>query len=550
MKTWKKTIVETAEESSLVVLRLFGREPAAEEWRCLGRWAYAAAWLAEDRIKARELVWARLGWAVEEATRAAMSAGRGDADRYALVSAIARLPEAIETRRGPLADAVERAVEQAAARLAQDGATLRGLTQREQAAMAPRFGLSAFSAALLDVGPDRQVMLRESLASLEEALLAIRGPCPALRTLRLFLQAALGKDGASTIDGGLSTSGDPVATLGLWLQADLALLARKAAAYGAAWASAAGIAGDPLSRTLAGLATGAMGTHKVVDALASDPWALLVALAMTTEPEHAAALLECGAQAQKTSRGKAARSVREWVGQADRANDLERRLGISVVAPYEFRQGHREMAQTANLDLFSAWSVADMAEEARDALRGAIQKGIETESVRRQEGVRQAKASLESVQRRYDLELEAAREKLTIDCGPVVVYEDDEGAQRGCVYGFGAGCGVMGTYIAAGLAIGTGGMMGRIAPLVIAIAALPVGAAIVVQIAYGLRRAAREAEASRRRSALTQEFERTRREAEKAHRAALAKGREGLEEAESELATFERQLGPALEIAA
>ena len=532
--------METREESSLAVLRLFGREPLVEDWRCVGRWAYAAAWVSEDRATAREVVRARLGGAAALATAAALAAGRGDTDRFVLVSAIARLKEAFGSSEGAFGTVAERAVDEAAGQLASDGNALRSATYRERAAFAPRFGLEGFAAAMLDVGPERNVQLREAARTLDEALLTARGACPALRTLRLFLHASLAfdtHDATVAVEAApMVENGDPLVALGLWLSADLALAARRATAYEAAWSAAARVSGDALSRAVAGLSGGSMLSKGLGEALQDDPMALLLVLAMTSEGEHASALLDLGVHAQTTGRIAAEKEVKRWTAAAQRVDDLESKLGISILAPVEARAGHREQGNVGGLDLFAVWRLARRAGEARVALREATSQSIAAESARRKEAARRAKATLERARQAYEEALDAARAGLeALPIGPTVDARAEESAQRGCVFGFGAGCSVIATYAVLGLVIGTGGLLGRIAPIVVAVAALPVLAAVVAQVAVAMRRAVATADAHRRRTAASKEYERARMDVEKDHAGRLAEMREALSEAEGSL---------------
>ena len=541
--------VETLVESCTPVLRLFGREPTVEDLRCVGRWSYAAAWLSEERSAARELVQARLSLATGAATTAAMAAGRGDAERFALVSAVARLSEAIEGGGGTLAAAADRAFDEAAGQLAQDGATLRAATFRERAAFAPRFGLEGFASAILDTGQDRHVMMREASATLEEALLGVRGPCPALRVLRLFLLATLAvesHDASATLAPAPSEERDPVATLGIWLTADLALAARRATAYETAWATAARTSGDAISKTIAGLTSGAMLSKGVVEAFVDDPWALPLTLAMTTEPQHASALLDCGVRAQAAQRAQAGKEVARWATQSMRVDDLEGSLGIDIVASRETREGHREHETCGGLDLFSAWSVVRGAEEARSILRESVNRSVGVETSKRREAVRRAKNALQGLREAYEAAIEAARAKAEVPLeNAAELARTEAGAQRGCLFGFGAGCSVMAIYAAVGLVVGMGGVVGRVAPLVVGIAALPVVAAVAVQLAASLKKAAAAAERNRRKAAAAAEMERLRSIAERTHGGPMAQAREALEAAEASLVTLERRISAA-----
>ena len=515
----------------------------------MGRWAFAAAWVSEDRATARDVVRARLAGAADIATRAAMAAGRGDADRFVLVSAIARLKEAFEGGEGTLAEMAFRAMDEAAGQLVANGSALRSAVQRERAAFAPRFGLEGFAAAMLDAGSERNVLMREASRGLDEALLTARGPCPALRTLRLFLRASLAIDSNDPFavpEGSTTAKGhDPVAVLGMWLAADLALASRRGSAYEAALRAAAKASGDALSRTISGLAAGERSSKGVAQALQADPVALLLALAMTTTAEHASALLDHGVQAQSLGRVEAGREVVRWGAEARRVDELEARLGVSVQAPGGARQGHRDHENVGGLDLFAAWHAARTAQDACASLREGALRSVSAESKRRREAVRRAKAALDRAKRAYEAELEAGRGRLeTAAPRPVVDERAEESAQRGCVFGFGAGCSVLGTYAAVGVVIGTGGIVGRIAPIVVGVAAIPVATAIVIQVALSARRALAAAEANRRRTVASAEFERLRTTTARAHGGKMAILREALSAAEAEARDLERRLGP------
>lgn len=535
--------METREEPSAAALRVFGHEPTIEDWRYVGRWAYAASWLSDDYPTAVELARGRLSGAAEAATAAALTAARGDSEMYRLVGAIARLPEAFQSGRGPFAEAVERAIDAMAERLMRDGEALRTQTHWERTKIAPRYVLETFHAGLLDVGSDRHVMLREAARELDDVLLTARDACPALRTLRLFLQAALPQDEAG-FSGAMppGAEDEPMATFGRWLVADLALQARRGSAYEAAWAAAARSSKDPLSRILAWLTSGTMLPNGVPEGITEDPWAVILALAMITEPEHASAVMECGALAQTALRTKAVRSVAQWAAQAARVESLERDLEIAVLASYEAREGHREFDSVANLDLFASWNAIQASEESRSKLRSAVERSLAAETARRREAVRQAKAALDTVRATYESTLEAAREKRDLPALKPPPDVDDANAQRGCLYGFGAGAAVMATYIVLGIVMGTNGLIERLGPVVIGIASLPVAAAILAQVAIGLRRAAATAEVNRRRSLASADYERARQRAERTHGPALIDARIAFEDAEESLAAFEKHL--------
>lgn len=546
--------METRDETSTPVLRIFGREPVAEDWRNVGRWAYASAWLSEDAATARQLVRARLAGASALATAAAMAAGRGDAERFTLVSALARLSAAFETGEGALVDAAERTVEEMSAQLVRDGAALRAATSRERSALMPRFSLESFAAALLDVGQDRHVFLREAASSLDEAMTMVRGSCPALKTLSLFLHATLAldaQDASSMLEAAPGADSGPIPVLALWLTADLALSARRARAFETAWSMAARASGDALSRALAGLASGAMVMKGVVDAFQEDPWALALALAMTSEPEHAGLLLDCGAQAQQAARIAAARAVERWAAQGSRIEELEEKLGLAVIASAEAREGYRELLGGGALDLFSAWNVVRLAEECTSALRQAAERSVAAETTRRKEEVRRARIALEAARGGREAAIEGAREQAKSTEAPVQGPSEaaEQGAQRGCLFGLGAGAAVMATYVAVGLFAGPGGPIERIAPLVVGVAALPVIAGILSFVAVSARRASALAERTRQRDRASREFDRLKAAAEKAHNAAVEECRQALFDAEAQLNDFERQALPELKAA-
>jgi hypothetical protein len=531
-------------------MKLFGREPSVEDWRFVGRWAYGSAWLAEDIDTARELVLARFIGTAEAATAAAMAAGRGDADRLALVSAIARLPEALRTGSGPYSPIVDRAIEEAVEQLLADGEYLRKRAEHERTMFAPRFHTDGFSGAMNEVGAHRGVLLREVLGQLQDALALSNESCPTLKSLALFLNSMLGVDSHETTSTfeGLEDKEGPLARMGIWLVADVALASRRAARYSKAWAAAARTCGDPLSKTIAGLTTGAMQSNDVAGAILADPWALIVALAMTSQAEHASALLDYGVQAQREHRSRAAKEIRQWSATVLRADDLEKRTGIAVLAPYEEREGYRECPTMADADLLTAWHWGTRAAQADASLGKAIDHSVAQELGRRTTAVKNARASLDSVRATREAMIENAQHEYDESLrhrGTAAELQQDANAQRGCMFGMGAGCSVMATYMAVCVVLGTGGLMGKIAPLVVAIAALPVGAAVVVQVGSSLRRVAKSTEEVKRRELAKKKFELAKEAAHEATSAAQEKGRRLLEEAETKLASFERQVGPS-----
>jgi len=534
---------------------LFGREPQAEDWRYVGRWAYGAAWLAKDRLMARELVRSRLEKTAEAATASALSAGTGDKERHAVVSAIARIPEAIRGE-GGFIGAVERAIDEGASALMAQGKDLREITADERIGFATRFHLEGFDAAMHEVGPDRHILLREVLAQLDEAVSVARGACLSLKALRLFLQSTLSMDSheaPSIFEAGYPEYGDPVTRLGTWLLADLALTAQRGTRYEKAWATAARTSGDPLSRILTGLSATATSRPEVVSAILADPWALVSALALTTQPAHASFLLDCAVEAQFEHRQFAAREVKRWKMKAHQVAELEQRASLVVLTSHEDREAHRDCPAVGNIDLFNAWYWSTAAGTATNNLSEASDRAIRLEMERRRAKVRTASSSVDAAKQSQEIATEAARQRLNERLrADREKFEQPDGtaAHRGCMYGFSAGCSVMGTYALVGIVVGMEGLMGRIAPLVMAIAALPVGAAILAQLALAMRRASANAEAQRRRDAAEAEFERAKLAAERQMGAVFAEARRAQEEAEKELSEFERQVMPPMKSAA
>ena len=281
----------------------------------------------------------------------------------------------------------------------------------------------------------------------------------------------------------------------------------------------------------------------VVEAFVEDPWALPLALAMTVEPQHASALLDCGVQAQAALRAQAGKEIARWATQSMRVDDLESSLGIDIVVSPETRDGYREYESCGGLDLFSAWSVVRGAEEARSILRESVDRSVRVETSKRREAVRRAKNALHSLREAYEAAIEAIRVQAEVPLESVSeLAQAEASAHQGCLFGFGAGCSVMATYAVVGMIAGTGGIVGRIAPLVVGIAALPIAAAITVQLAASMRKASVTAGINRRKAAASAEMERLRNIAERTHGGPMAQAREALEAAEASLATLERRI--------
>ncbi len=498
---------------------------------------------------ARELVRSRLEKTAEAATVAALAAGQGDKERHALVSAIARIPAAIRGE-GAFMGAVERAIDEGASALLEQGKDLREVTSDERISFATRFHLEGFDTAMREVGPDRHVLLREVLSQLDEAVSVARGACLSLRALRLFLQSTLAMDSheaPAIFESGFGEYGDPVVRMGLWLLADLALTAQRASRYEKAWATAARTSADPLSRILAGLSATTTSGADMVSAITADPWALVSALALTTEPAHASALLDCAVEAQFERRQFAAREVKRWKAKVHRVTELEQRASLAVITAHEDREGHRECPPVGNIDLFNAWYWATAAGKSTQNLGEASDRAVRVEMERRRAKIRMAASAVDAAQRAQEAATEAARQRLNErlkEDREKLKLPDGTAAHRGCMYGFGAGCGVMATYAFVGVIVGMEGLLGRIAPLVVAVAALPMGAAILAQLALAMRRASANAEAQRRRESAEAEFERARAAAERQMGGAFTEARRAQEEAEKELTEFERQVTP------
>ena len=537
--------MQTIEASGVNVLRLFGRPPMPEDWRAVGRWSYAAAWLAEDRAVACDLARARYAGACAPAISAALGAGRSAGERFALVSALARAQAAFEDGRGPLGAAAQRAVGIEAERLVRQGATLRSALLGERAAFASRWSMEPFVAAMLDTGQERHVLLREAAAGLEDALLGIRSGVPALRCLRSFLQATLASDGVASsaaIHIPLNGEADEASvSLARLLATDLALLSRKGAAYASAWAEVANASGDALAVTMAGLASGRLPSEEAVAALRDDPFALLLALAVTVEPPHANALLETAALSQTIARKEAERRHEQLRKEIRLTDSLERDLETSVAGVTDIRIVSAEWEEGGRNDLFVSWEQSRAASEAIERLRSARARSVELRRVELEEDARKAAEGLDAALQASQLASESKS-----DVGDGEEFEraerEEAGAQRGCFYGFGAGCSVMALYLLIAIVVGTGGFVGRIAPVVVAGATLPIGAALLLQISLAARRCVAKAEAQRRATAIAKAESKRRLLAEERHAPLVMGARERVRAAESRLAAFESGL--------
>ena len=406
------------------------------------------------------------------------------------------------------------------------------------------FGLETFEAGLYDVGQERHVLLREASAPLDEALRTDKGECPALQAMRLFLSATLATEPHEAFS--LSSSAnfrekDVVTAYGAWLMADVALSARRASAYEASWSLAFRASEDALSRALSCLASGTMRSRGIAEAFAEDPWALPLTLAMTSEAEHASAVLDFGVLAHAQKRIEAKRALTGWATEAERLVKVEKALNFPVLTSSDLREASQEAPNVEGLDLFSLWHLTRTAEEAQQALRSSIEKTLIGQAASRREAVRRAKLALDRLRQDYENELDAQRERseAPVDLPPSLL-QAEAGAQRGCFYGVGvAGC-VLASYAALTLLRGSEGAIGRLAPLVLGVAALPVAAAITVQMALTIRRSAAHSEIRRVRKKASDAYSRARTEVETRYRVLLGTSREALAQAEANLAALEK----------
>lgn len=531
---------------------VFGREVLPEDRTNLGRWAYAATWLADTEANASALYRAHLALMAEAAMASAGRAGHGGEKRLALVTALARLTDALKDSQGPMVEPVQHAVARGALLLMEDCQSLRAATAREWTLHVPRVSLLSFEMAIKDDGPDRNVVLREVFQALEEARAEATQFAPAIELMWRYLSLTLEPDDSETVSqedlARAATSKSPIPRLFAWIAADQALLSRRAGAYGSAWFTAATRGGDALSRLFACLSAGSWRTVPYIDALAEDPWALVTALAMTSTKEEADMLLTAAIEAQASTLKIAAKRLGEWRTQALAVSSVEERTGIAVLSDSDDRHGHEGLPSLQSMDLFSLWSVVERASNARTALKGAIDRAIAGESTRRHEALRRARARYEAEKKAYDLSIEAAqRAHRERETEFRKVFNDQAGdgssAQKGCMLGMGAGCSVVSMYLAAGVILGTGGLIGHIGPLVVGVAAVPCAAALFVQIVYHTKRAAAAAEMNRKNARSLQVLERAREQAEQKHGTLIFEAEQTLEAAERAMNELEEALG-------
>ena len=542
---WNSRSVAGGEDTSSIVLRVFGRPPCPEDWCCVGRWSFAAAWLADDEPAARQLARARLTGACALATSAAIVAGRGDAERFTLVAALARLAASFDSKEGLLTTAADRAVDEMAPRLFHDGVALRSSVGRERAAFAPRFDLESFTKAMLEVGPERHVLLRDGYSSLESALASARGACPALRTLRLFLQATLtleGTDASFQAERRQEGEEEPFRVLRAWLAADLALSQRRVGAFTSAWSKAARESGDALSLALAAVSSGGMVSQGLAKALVEEPWALPLALATTSEPDHASMLLDFGEQAQKASRVLAMQEIAAWRDQASAVEELENALGIAVIASANAREGFHDLEKSPGQDLFTAWLQVRLSREGTNALRQSVQRSTANEAERLMEEVREAEAKIEAVRQRYEAKAALARAQVDAITPSPEGWEVSEGrGQKGCLLGLGAGASVIATYVLVGFLTGAGRTFERIAPLIVSVAAVPVSVGILAYVATVASRTWSLSQRTRQSGQSRNDFERVFESLSAEYTSALENAQRVFQEASTSRVLFEQQ---------
>jgi tetratricopeptide (TPR) repeat protein len=256
----------------------------------------------------------------------------------------------------------------------------------------------------------------------------------------------------------------------------------------------------------------------------------------------------CGAiasravQMQTQARASFEQAMRDWSDSLRRVQAVEAMIGEPLRLPPRLSGGQREVAALLRSDDLLAAVQADAAARSRasETLEFARRRLHEMVSHHGQQaaGV-EAEAGAALRQRNALLEqAQAQRESVAVQgrASLEASLPSPDRLQQGCGIAMGWGCLGFFAYLIAAFAVGAGVAIGpetTAGKLILAVIALPVALAALAQVAFGLRRAALEADLQRRVDEARQECERALAAADAAYKRSLAPIRERLDAAQA-----------------
>lgn len=275
-------------------------------------------------------------------------------------------------------------------------------------------------------------------------------------------------------------------------------------------------------------------------------------LAMPETGEIAGEVLEALVERQRTTRQEAGRELTAWNGDANRIRLAAKCACANFVFTEEFDDRRRSIApRISSADLFTATALQIQARNCRHESARLASQHLGFEHAEAVKLLEMAKAAMDHAWVERDAMIEAAveRQKAEVHTAREALQsslKESEKTQSGCVVGLGSGCGAFVLYLmiaafltAQGINAGFGTVFGWFG---LAASGIPIGIAVMAQVAYGTQRAALDKVLHDKIKAAQQAYEAASKRADQVYREQVLKLRDGLGDLEARAQKLEEGL--------
>lgn len=275
-------------------------------------------------------------------------------------------------------------------------------------------------------------------------------------------------------------------------------------------------------------------------------------LAENSFEEIAGDVLELLADSQREARKTAATGLSRWSQESNRVKQAAKTAAIRFDFLGELDQKRKALSSLASdADFFESLSLTHESTLGRDqCLRQASQElgALHHEATKQ---LNQAKAAIDHawVEREAMIEAAVERQKQEVDEAREALQsslKESDKNQSGCVLGLGSGCGafvlylfVAGILATRGINAGFGTIFGWFG---LAASGVPIGLAIIAQLAYGTQRSVLDKALHEKIRLAQQAYESAGKQADKVYREEVLKLRDGLGETEARALRMEEGL--------
>ena len=242
----------------------------------------------------------------------------------------------------------------------------------------------------------------------------------------------------------------------------------------------------------------------------------------------------------------------DWESISQEVLEAQRISGSQLQVPFELLDGHKIYShKLESADMITAGYLGRQARRNGAELRQISQKALQVEHFRRYEQVQQARKAIDSIALARDHKAalaKAAHDEATRRGREAMELTERqaEKIETGALFGFGGGCALLALYLlsyavlaARGVAVGFSSTIGV---AILILAALPIAAAILVQIAAGLKRASIQAKVKDGVKQASKRYDQMLLEADDFYRDQVTVNRRHLAAAETELKKTENAM--------